>query len=56
MNGGIKMKKRILFLTICILMLTTLFAGFGVKAASVAEKQKNLLGLLHLELKIAYCL
>jgi ribose transport system substrate-binding protein len=45
MNGGINMKKRILCLTICILMLTTLFAGFGVKAASVAEKDELYIGV-----------
>jgi len=39
MNGGIKMKKRTLFLIVCVLMLTTLFAGFGAKAAPVVEKE-----------------
>lgn len=39
------MKKRILCLTVCILMLTTLFAGFGVKAASVAEKDELYIGV-----------
>jgi len=39
------MKKRILYLTVCILMLTTLFAGFGVKAAPVAEKDELYIGV-----------
>lgn len=39
------MKKRILCLTVCILMLTTLFAGFGVKAASVVEKDELYIGV-----------
>ena len=39
------MKKRILCLTICILMLTTLFAGFSVTAAQVAEKDELYIGV-----------
>lgn len=39
------MKKRILCLMVCILMLTTLFAGFGAKAASVTEKDELYIGV-----------